>query len=747
MKNTVSKIIAAVCALTAVSAAESLSLSPGFMQEKVNADNVLSGDVNKDGVVNAADASLLINYLLGKNVSLDTAAADLNGDGKINIIDEIHLKNKLLNSDTSSKNNDPDKTEATTITLQNTTAKITGNGASVKNGIITISAPGTYSISGKLTDGQIIVNVDKKAYPDGKVELSLEGAEISSQDNSPVYIQSIDDECVITVKKGTENIISDGKEYSNADESTGAVYSKDNLRIKGKGKLTVNGNCDNGIVCKDSLKIFNGDITVNAAGDGIKGKDSVKIGDSDAEEYSNLSVVVNASGDGIKSTNDSEEDKGKVIINGGTVKVTAFGDGIQGETSIKIKGGDLDVYTYQGSAYQSSSSQTAGQNSSQRGGGFGGFGGFMMDGNPNKVPEDLSAKGIKSNGTIDITGGSIKVDSSDDAVHAAGNISVAGGVLELKSADDGLHSDADLVIGAGTADTYDDVLIYIPKCYEGVEAVNITQNSGTVIVYSDDDGFNAAGGADGSGMGGPGGWDQGGWNPGGNFGGDRNSDRPQRSSDDSGRGFGGGFNGDFSGDFGGNFPDGFDGNFPDGFDGNFPDDFGGNFPGDFGGGGGFPGGFGGGGGDYSLNLLGGLAFVSAADGDHDGFDSNGNITIDGAIAISNGNEAFDCDGLKKFASGTYVEISGGGRGFGFGGQSEGFDAAFTSKISAAKGDRITVKDSSGNIIVSFEAGKAAVQVSVGSKTVSDGTVTVGDSISNAKALPVTGDCQQIYVGK
>ena len=744
------KIKAAVCAVLTLSISALFGISSVLDKKTdVNADGILTGDINKDGSVNAADFSLLVNYLLGKSAAADSAAADLSGDGRINIIDAIYLKSILINSETSSKDDDQDKVSSTVITLMENTAKISGEGASVSENVITVSAPGTYSISGKLSDGQIIVNVDKEKYPDGKVELSLEGAKIYSENNSPVYIGEIGDECVITVKKGTENIISDGKEYTNSDEDSGAVYSKDDLKIKGKGKLTINGNCSDGIVCKDSLKIFNGNIIVNAADDGIRAKDSVKIGNVDDDDYTDLSLTVNSeSGDGIKATNDTEEDKGNVIINGGTVKVTAFSEGISGQ-SVAINGGDIDIYTYQGSAYQNGSTQT--NQTNQRGG-------FMMDGNSGKMPSDMSAKGIKSSGVTDITGGNIKIDSSDDSIHSAGNLTITGGVFELRSADDGLHSDADIVIGAGTSDTYDDVMIYIPKCYEGVEGMNITQNSGTVIVYSDDDGFNAAGGADGSGMGGPGGWEQGGWNQGGGFGGER----PQRPADDSeGR-----FNRDPSENFGNGSPEEFGGRFQGDFGDRPPEDFGGGFSGDFGerppadfnggsmnnpggdfqGKGGFPGE---GGGDYSLNLLGGLAFVSTADGDHDGFDSNGDITIDGAITISNGNEAYDCDGTKKFVSGTYVEVSGngGGRGFGFGGQSEGFDASFTSEIKASKGDRITVKDSMGNVIVSFEAGKAATKISVGSKTVSEGTVTIGGTVSDAKALPVTGDSQQIFVSK
>lgn len=634
----------------------------------VYAAGTLAGDINSDGSLNASDLVSMKRYLLGMAEPDENGMknADMNDDGNVNIVDCILLINKLLDSADV-----PDQTEANVITLSGESISFTGSGAQVNGSVITVTAPGTYSVTGKLSNGQIIVDVDKEKYPEDKVELSLEGAEISCSDNSPVYIASVGDECVITVKKGTENVISDGKEYTNADGGTGAVYSKDDLKIKGKGKLTVNGNCADGIIGKDSVKIFNGNITVNAADDGITGKDSVKIGDSDDTDFSSLVLtVVTESGDGIKATNDSEEDKGKVIINGGTVSVRSFGDAIQGVSDVKINGGDIDIYTYKGSSY------TASGNTS--GGNTGGWGGMGMDGNANKMPDDLSAKGIKSAGTINITGGSIVIDSSDDAIHGAGNVNLFGGKMQLSSADDAAHSDADLTIGNGTAGTYDDVLIYAPKCYEGIEGKNIYQKSGTCIIYSDDDGYNAAGGADGSGNTAPGGWNQGGW----------------------GGGFGGGM----------------------------------------------------GASDNVLSLTGGFAYVSAADGDHDGFDSNGSITIDGAVAVSNGNEAFDCDGTKTFSSGTFVQLSGsssggfGGRPGGMGGNSSGFAASFTSSISAQKGNRITVCDPSGNVIVSFVAGKNATSCSVGSKTVSSGTVNVGGTVTGGTELPSTGDSQKVYIG-
>lgn len=485
----------------------------------------VSGDVNGDESVNSSDLLTMTKYLLGNDVKIVKENADLNSDGKVNIIDAVLLTGKLRGDGTdpatepgAEPSADP-AGETKTITLKGASAAAEGSGVKVEGSIITISEPGTYAISGKLDDGQIIVDVDKTAYPEGVVELSLEGAEITSKTTSPVYVASVADECVIKLKKGTENVISDdSKEYTNADGSSGAIYSKDDLKIKGKGSLTVNGNCTDGIVSKDSVKIFNGTVTVNAVDDGIRGKDSVKIGDSDDTEFTDLVVTVNSTeGDGIRATNGSEEGKGKVIINGGTVNVTAYADGIQAEQTFTMNGGDLTVKTYEGSTYTASGSQTGGNTNP-----WGGRGGMGMDGNANKT--EFSAKGIKavgiydeagtawqSGGDIIISGGTVTVDSSDDALHCGGSMTITGGVFSIATADDAFHSDHELTIGTKDAGTYDDVQIFVSKCYEGVEGVTINQNSGTVYVVSGDDGYNAAGGNDGSGNAAQGPWGGGGF--------------------------------------------------------------------------------------------------------------------------------------------------------------------------------------------------------------------------------------------
>ncbi|MGN0591779.1 MAG: carbohydrate-binding domain-containing protein [Ruminococcus sp.] len=371
---------------------------------------------------------------------------------------------------------------------------------SVSGSTVTITVPSILSVSGSSTAAQIIVDCDKTTYPTGVVELDLTGADLSNSTAAPIYVKQIGDEAQIVAKSGTTNTISDGSSHSDTNtdgEVIGAaIYAEDDLKIKGSGSLTVNGNTEDGIATKNDLKVYNGTIQVTAKDDGLRGGDSVTIGNDTATDFSTLNLTVNASaGDGIKANDmDTTSGKGYITVNGGTVNVTSNSDGFHASQTLNINGGEITIKT------TGSSSNTS----------------------------DVSAKGLKAGktddttgttvtGVININGGHMDIDSTDDCVHANGNIYLNGGVLELNSGDDGVHSDADLTIGQGN-NTFDDLTVIVEACYEGMEALNITQNSGTVIVNSTDDGYNAAGGSDGSGNNNPGGWG-GGWNPGGSTGG------------------------------------------------------------------------------------------------------------------------------------------------------------------------------------------------------------------------------------
>mgnify|MGYP000511987663 FL=1 len=214
--------------------------------------------------------------------------ADVNGDGSVNVFDAVAVRRIVMQNPVSDENN---------INLNGSSISIEGTGMELsdENRVVTISQPGTYIVKGEMEGGQIIVDVDKTEYVDATVELSLEGMSLTNELTSPIYIASVDDKCSISAKKGTVNTISDGSSaYLNADDDAGAIYSKDDLTLKGKGTLIVNGNYQDAIVSKDDIKINNGTIQVTAADDGIRGKDSVTIGNSSDTDFSNLNITIEA---------------------------------------------------------------------------------------------------------------------------------------------------------------------------------------------------------------------------------------------------------------------------------------------------------------------------------------------------------------------------------------------------------------------------------------------------------------------
>ncbi len=227
------------------------------------------------------------------------------------------------------------------IKLNGTGATIEGTGATVTDSKVTVTKAGMYVISGKLDNGQIIVDVQDK----GTVKLVLNGTEINSVDNAAIYVKAAG-KTIISLQEGTENIINDGTKYVFADDTTdepsAAIYSKDDLTINGTGKLTVHGNYMDGITSKDDLKITGGDIKVYSADDGLMGKDivAVKAG----------TIAVEAGGDGIKASNDTEELKGAVAVEGGSFNIKSKGDGIQANTSVLISAGTFTIASGGGSA-------------------------------------------------------------------------------------------------------------------------------------------------------------------------------------------------------------------------------------------------------------------------------------------------------------------------------------------------------------------------------------------------------------
>ena len=62
-----------------------------FKDNYTDALTYLPGDINGDGKVEKADASVLIKYIVGENVTVIPEALDINRDGKVTIVDAITI--------------------------------------------------------------------------------------------------------------------------------------------------------------------------------------------------------------------------------------------------------------------------------------------------------------------------------------------------------------------------------------------------------------------------------------------------------------------------------------------------------------------------------------------------------------------------------------------------------------------------------------------------------------------------------
>ncbi|MGI6030096.1 MAG: carbohydrate-binding domain-containing protein [Eubacteriales bacterium] len=373
-----------------------------------------------------------------------------------------------------------DESEAIPIQLNGDSATCDSNSVTIDGGTVTITDEGVYLLSGNLTNGQIIIN----AGDTDKVQLVLAGTNITSSTSAALYALEAD-KVFVTLAEGTENTLTNGGEYIAIDDNNidAVIFAKTDLTLNGSGSLTIHAQAGHGVVSKDDLVIAGGNYTINAASHGLSGKDSIAIADG--------TFVITSGKDGIHSENSDDTSLGWLYISNGSFAITAQGDAVSAQGALQIDGGAFELYTGEGSA---SVEMT---NSDQ----FGPMGGGQRGGWTDPAATDaqteedsVSQKGIKGESIYAINGGTFTIDSADDCLHAGGAMVIAAGEFVLSSGDDAVHCDDALTIQSGT--------FTIPYCYEGIEGLSIIIEEGSFDITSNDDGLNAAGGADSSGLGG-----------------------------------------------------------------------------------------------------------------------------------------------------------------------------------------------------------------------------------------------------
>lgn len=271
---------------------------------------------------------------------------------------------------------------------------------------VTITQAGTYQVAGTLDDGALIVESGENA----KITLVLGGVSIKNTTGAAIQIGTADD-VNIELAEGTTNVLQSGEEVDIAtategEEATGgALQSKVDLKIKGKGSLTV----------------LDGKITVLTSYEGLEANQITLAGGE---------LDITATDDGINANGGSDGFSGG--FGGG------FGGG-RGGMGGSFGGRRNDTNNHSGDMTPPDNSNM--QNPPD---------GNAPSGNPPTMPGQDAADSTTTDDTTDkqpvllITGGKITVNADGDGLDSNGNLRVEGGDITVNGPSNGGNGALDI---------------------------------------------------------------------------------------------------------------------------------------------------------------------------------------------------------------------------------------------------------------------------------------------------------------
>ena len=271
---------------------------------------------------------------------------------------------------------------------------------------VQITDEGVYVISGDAQNTTITVNVSDK---DAKVQLVLDNANITNSNAPAIYVISADKVFITTAANSTNNLTVTGTFTADGETNTDAViFSRDDLVFNGKGVLNISSS-DNGVACKDLIKITGGTLNITSSADGLEANDGVAIADG--------TVSIKTEKDGINVGDEDDDSTGFFYMSGGSLTINAKDQGINAQTVAQIDGGTLTFSAEEG--IEATYVQING----------GTIDIYATDDGINAALNSTAYDVI-----IDITGGNITIEMASgdtDALDANGSILISGGVIDI----------------------------------------------------------------------------------------------------------------------------------------------------------------------------------------------------------------------------------------------------------------------------------------------------------------------------
>ena len=295
--------------------------------------------------------------------------------------------------------------------------------AVISDSTYTIDKDGVYVLSGTAENFTVVVD----AGDEDKVQLVLDGLCVTNGSDPVIYVKNADK--VFVTSAGSDSMLTVTGTFS-SDGSTGTdavIFSKDDLVLNGTGTVTVS-STDNGVSCKDDLKITGGTWNITCTADALEANDSIAVAGG--------TLNIRTSKDGLHAEYDEDNTVGWITIEGGTLNITAKDDAIHATTVLTINGGELNITAAEGlEATQVEinggtvdiTATDDGINAGQKSKAL--SVGITINGG--EISIDMGAgdtDAVDSNGYLTITGGTIDI-SGQSSFDADGTISWTGGTI------------------------------------------------------------------------------------------------------------------------------------------------------------------------------------------------------------------------------------------------------------------------------------------------------------------------------
>ena len=311
-------------------------------------------------------------------------------------------------------------------------ANVSASGVRVSGKTATISAAGTYILSGSTNDVCIIVDA-----PDAEVRLVLDNLNLTNSSAAPVYVKNAA-KVYVTLAENSTNTLSVKGEFVKIDgaKAEAVIFSQSDLTLNGSGTLNATAQNGSGIASKKNLAIIGGTFVISASSHALKGKDNVNIAGG--------SFTFTSGKDGIHSENDDNAESGNIYIKGGTFVISAEGEALDAINNIKIDGGSIDiVQSDEGmeattidinggkiTLVSSDDGINASYSDKEEIAGTAASASSVSSSARNKGGiQNISASAAHT--YVNITGGEISIDSQADGIDSNGSVYVSGGTVRI----------------------------------------------------------------------------------------------------------------------------------------------------------------------------------------------------------------------------------------------------------------------------------------------------------------------------